>query len=292
MAAQRFVAIDVETANADMGSICQVGVAAFVDGRLAAEWVSLVDPEDDFDGMNISIHGIEPDMVRGKPKLPDIAERLRTDLEACVSVCHTHFDRVAIDQAYSKYRLKPISTSWLDSARVARRAWKDVAFSGYGLANCCKKIGYEFRHHDALEDAKAAGQVLLAAMGSSNMDIEGWLRRVNQPIDLERSAQGVRRDGNPEGDLYGEVLVFTGALQLPRVQAADLAASVGCRVDDGVTNRTTILVVGDQDILKLAGYEKSSKHRKAERLAAEGQRIRIIRETDFKRLVHNATAAV
>jgi DNA polymerase-3 subunit epsilon len=32
------------------------------------------------------------------------------------------------------------------------------------------KIGYEFKHHDALEDAKAAGYVLLAAMQESGLD--------------------------------------------------------------------------------------------------------------------------
>lgn len=48
---------------------------------------------------------------------------------------------------------------------------------------------------------------------------------------------------------------------------------------------TTLLVVGDQDIQKLAGHEKSSKHRKAEQLIAEGQHIRILGESDFLRLV-------
>ena len=66
----QFVAIDVETANPDMGSICQIGLAKFVDGQLAEEWSTLVDPEDYFDDVNISIHGIELRMVRGQPKLP------------------------------------------------------------------------------------------------------------------------------------------------------------------------------------------------------------------------------
>jgi DNA polymerase-3 subunit epsilon len=55
-----------------------------------------------------------------------------------------------------------------------------------------------------------------------------------------------------------------------------------------VTKKTTILVVGDQDVARLAGHEKSSKHRKAEQLVAEGQQIRIIRESDFKTLVRTA----
>lgn len=283
----QFVAIDVETANSDMSSICQIGVAKFVNGQLAEEWSTLVDPEDYFDGVNISIHGIEPEMVRGQPKLPQIADRLRSTLENTVSVCHTHFDRIALSRAYEKYNLNPIATSWLDSARVVRRTWRDLAWKGYGLANVCSKIGYEFQHHDALEDAKAAGHVLLAALRESQQDLEQWQRRVNQPIDPEHSSSGsaVQRDGNPEGDLYGEILVFTGALEMTRSEAADLAASVGCQVAPGVTKKTTILVVGDQDVTKLAGHEKSSKHRKAEQLVAAGQSIRIVRESDFKTFV-------
>lgn len=72
---------------------------------------------------------------------------------------------------------------------------------------------------------------------------------------------------------------------MPRREAADAAAAAGCQVDSGVTKDTTVLVVGDQDILKLAGQEKSSKHRKAEALIAKGQRIRIVGESDFQRLL-------
>jgi len=55
-----------------------------------------------------------------------------------------------------------------------------------------------------------------------------------------------------------------------------------------VTKNTTLLVVGDQDISKLAGKNKSSKHLKAEQLISKGQLIRIIKESDFKKLVVQA----
>jgi DNA polymerase-3 subunit epsilon len=286
----QFVAIDVETANADMASICQLGLAKFVDGQLAEEWCTLVDPEDYFDNVNIAIHGIDPGMVKGQPTWPQLADRVRATLEGAVSVCHTHFDRVALGLACGKYNLNPIATTWLDSARVVRRTWKDLAWKGYGLANVCSRLGYEFEHHDALGDAKAAGFVLLAALRESQQDLDQWRRRVNQPIDPQSSSSGggIQRDGNPEGDLYGEVLVFTGALERPRNEAADLAASVGCHVAPSVTKKTTILVVGDQDVRRLAGHEKSSKHRKAEQLVADGHRMRILRESDFQVLVRTA----
>ncbi|MEI9966039.1 MAG: BRCT domain-containing protein [Caulobacteraceae bacterium] len=95
----------------------------------------------------------------------------------------------------------------------------------------------------------------------------------------------ITRTGNPDGPLAGEVLVFTGALSMPRREAADMAAAVGCEVDAGVTKETTLLVVGDQDVARLApGQTKSSKHLKAEALIAKGQPIRILRETDFRRM--------
>ncbi len=108
-------------------------------------------------------------------------------------------------------------------------------------------------------------------------------RRVNNPDN-----SSINRDGNPEGELFGEVLVFTGALEIPRKDAANLASSLGCTVTAGVTKKTTLLVVGDQDITKLAGKPKSSKHLKAEQLILKGQPIRIIGESDFQELVRQA----
>ena len=48
-----------------------------------------------------------------------------------------------------------------------------------------------------------------------------------------------------------------------------------------MTKKTTLLVVGDQDISKLLGKKKSSKHLKAEELKTKGQKIRILKESDF-----------
>lgn len=283
----RFIAIDVETANADMASICAVGAAIFEHGRLSSEWYSLIDPGDYFDPINVSIHGIDESMVLGAPVYKEISGVIEQLLRDATVVTHTHFDRVAVHQAANRWTVEPPCCAWLDSARVARRTWAECARSGYGLADVCRLIGYEFQHHNALEDAKAAGHVLLAAMKETGLNLEGVLRRVRQPIDPGSGSSGsaIRREGNLDGPLFGEVVAFTGALEIPRREAADLAAAVGCEVAQGVTKATTLLVVGDVDVKRLAGYEKSSKHRKAEELIAKGFPIRIIRETDFRELV-------
>ena len=280
-----FVALDFETANPDMSSICQIGLVYFKDGSLQKEWKTYINPEDFFDEMNVSIHGIDESTVEGSPTFPDVAGLLYNHLDGRIAVCHTHFDRVAIQQACIKYDLPAPTCTWLDSARVARRTWEQFAYRGYGLSNVCTAIGYQFEQHDALEDAKAAAHIILAAIEKTGMDLNEWLKRVERCIGFPYQPGKIVQDGNPEGSLFGETLVFTGALKIPRAMAAEMAAKTGCAVAAGVNRNTTILVVGDQDVKKLAGHEKSSKHRKAEKLIAEGCPIRILRESDFKELV-------
>ena len=118
----RFVAIDVETANADMASICAVGVAAFEQGRLLSEWYSLIDPEDHFDPISVSVHGIDDSGVSGAPIYKAVSGTIERLLYDGTVVTHTHFDRVAVHQAAHRWALEPPRCVWLDSARVARAA--------------------------------------------------------------------------------------------------------------------------------------------------------------------------
>jgi len=251
-----FVALDFETANADMSSICQLGFVHFKDGSLQEEWKTYVDPEDFFDEINVSIHGIDETTVKGAPKLRDVVSRIYTYLDGRIAVCHTHFDRVALNKACAKYGLRVPTCTWLDSARVTRRTWDQCAYRGYGLGNVCAILGYQFVQHDALEDAKAAAHVLLAAIEKTGMDLPQWLKRVERRIGFPDHSYNISQDGNPEGAFYGEILVFTGTLQISRRMATDMAVKIGCTVVDGVNKKTTLLVVGDQDVQKLRAMKK------------------------------------
>ena len=88
---------------------------------------------------------------------------------------------------------------WLDSAKVTRRTWPELAYRGYGLDNVSKIIGYEFNHHDALEDAKASGQIILEAIKITGNSIDDWLNKVHLSMD---SPVEIRREGNPDGELF------------------------------------------------------------------------------------------
>ena len=67
-----FTSIDVETANPDLSSICQIGIVQFRDGAIAHRWKSFVNPDDYFDPMNISVHGIRESDVSDAPSFPSL----------------------------------------------------------------------------------------------------------------------------------------------------------------------------------------------------------------------------
>lgn len=283
-----FVALDFETANPRLTSICQVGASVFRNGVLARSYCVDVDPDDYFDPIHISIHGIDERRVAGAPRYAAVHDELASIIGGAIAVTHTSFDRTALHRTCAHHGLPTAECRWLDSSMVVRRAWPEFARSGYGLGNVSRHLGLEFRHHDAGEDSRVTGEILMHAIGLTGLSLEDWLEWVRQPITPSASAS-VAQVGRPDGPVSGEVIVFTGALAIPRREAAALAAQIGCDVGDGVTKQTTLLVVGDQDLARLCdGETKSSKHRKAEAAIRDGQSIRILSEADFLSLVEDA----
>lgn len=280
-----FVALDFETANPRLSSICQIGATRFSGGEPVETLCTYVEPQDYFHPMNVSVHGICEATVAGAPTFAQVHGDLHELIADAIVVTHTGFDRTALHRACEMHALPPALCRWLDSSMVVRRAWPQFARSGYGLGSVAAFLDLAFKHHDAGEDSRVTGQIVIHAVRHTGISLDDWLVRVRQPISPS-DGEPIARAGDRSGPLAGEVIVFTGALTLPRREAAQLAAEAGMDVADAITKRTTILVVGDQDLDRLAdGQTKSSKHRKAESLIASGQPIRIVSEADFEALV-------
>ncbi|WP_424933127.1 3'-5' exonuclease [Amaricoccus macauensis] len=160
----RFVALDVETANSDPSSICQIGLAC-VDAEGGIEvWSTLVDPKQRFSSFNVQIHGIDAEMVRGAPQFAEVLRRIEPLLDRHFIIQHSGFDRRAIRSACAVIGQDEPLWSWGDSVKIARRAWPEFKGSGgHGLAHLKRALDLEFDHHDAGEDAKAAAMVVLLA---------------------------------------------------------------------------------------------------------------------------------
>ena len=283
----QFVCIDVETANEWFGSICQIGIAIYEDKKLVDEWVSLVNPEVDFSPFNIEIHGITPARVRSAPTFPQVFKQVKNIIKERPIACYGHFDRTAFRQACDGDYLPDMDGPWINLHTVVRRTWPDqFSKGGWGLENVCKFLGIPLlQHHDALVDAKAAGDVFLLAQNITNTMARDWpplLKPSYYNYQAERKKlEDLTANINPDGPLFGESIVFTGQLSLPRGEAMIKAARLGCTPTNSVTKKTTILVVGDQDLGLVGNDGKSTKQEKADILISKGIPIKIIGEADF-----------
>ncbi|WP_347268601.1 3'-5' exonuclease [Paracoccus sp. (in: a-proteobacteria)] len=159
----RFVSLDVETANNDRSSICQIGLAFVGVNEAITTWTSYINPQTS-DWSCSRIHGITARDVADAPRFADILGLLEASLASLTIYQHSGFDRSAITAACASAGLAPPDWEWRDSVRVAQVAWPELKGNGgHGLASLKAYLGLEFRHHDAGEDAKASAQIVLLA---------------------------------------------------------------------------------------------------------------------------------
>lgn len=275
-----FVVVDVETANADLGSICQIGIAVFENGTLVDSYESLVNPQTYFDMLNVSIHGIDEADVKNSPTIDKIEPVIREYFAQGVVCSYGTFDRTALNKA-----IGDVPIEWLDIMRVVRRTWDRFAWGGYGLANVSQFLDIPLNnHHNALADAVVAGQILTKAMTENQVDLSTIIKRAKQTLTLNENSR-LKSKGNPTGDYYGETLVFTGVLSIVRSEATALANAKGFDVSPSVNGKTNYLVKGLAEPDKLNGKVMSSKENKALELIKKGQNIIFLSEQDFFELI-------
>lgn len=173
-----FIAVDVETANPRMGSICQIGLVAFRNGQVVKQLEKLVQPNDCFDPWNTKVHGLRSIDVHDAPIWPELWPELSAWLQGptCV-ISHTMFDQRAIAAACADHNIAWQRPTWMDSTRVVRSTWQQFSQKGYGLGNIAAYLQLKFNHHNARADAEMAGHVVNAAMAQRQISWPALLQQ-------------------------------------------------------------------------------------------------------------------
>jgi DNA polymerase III subunit epsilon len=292
---QHYISVDVETANRDRSSICQIGLVAWTDHCVAWEWSTLVNPGVDFERRNVEFHGIGSQHVQSAPTWPKVLDMIGGSLRDQILVSHTNFDTDALHHATHRYGNDFPACSWLDNYAIARSAWPNLP--RHDLKTLCEYFGIELQHHDALSDARACGALFGRAMVDSGMGVSEWIVRVGlvSPSPYSgRSGQNATRysekteaAGDADGPLFGHTCVFTGDFSEGKVTLSRLAATMGCHVRDTFTKKATMLVVGRRDPSEFNGSAKSRKQIEAEAAIAEGRQVTIMSERQFVELMQH-----
>ncbi|MBL8788233.1 MAG: NAD-dependent DNA ligase LigA [Deltaproteobacteria bacterium] len=91
---------------------------------------------------------------------------------------------------------------------------------------------------------------------------------------------------DPNDPVRGRSFVFTGKMAtMKREEAQALVVARGGTTPDDVNKKLDVLVIGDEASALTGQGERSSKHKKADKLVGEGHPLKIISEAEFLRLI-------
>lgn len=159
----KVVVIDTETADAKRDSICALAVVVIDEGKIVAEWSSLIRPPRPPAPANIEVHGLTMQRLAGAPPFAVAWARALPLLEgANTLVAHNaKFDQSVLDAACQAAGLALPVGPWTCTVTMARSAWPQLA--SHKLNVVAEHLGLDLQHHDALSDARACARIYLAA---------------------------------------------------------------------------------------------------------------------------------
>jgi DNA polymerase III epsilon subunit-like protein len=191
-----YAVIDVETTGMDpaVDRVVEIACVRLHEGRITRRFEALVDPGCPIPAAASEIHHILDADVRGKPRLAEVAGRVRRFVEDAVVVAHN----ASFDVAFLPFvRDRPIVCSM-------RLAMHLLDAPGYGNQVLRGELGIDdpelrgMPPHRALADALVTARILQELLrryerSSFPRGLEGLIATVASPIKLRRLPFGVHR---------------------------------------------------------------------------------------------------
>ncbi|MCQ9342319.1 exonuclease domain-containing protein [Corynebacterium kozikiae] len=159
-----FVAVDVETANGDWGSICQIGATLVRDGDVLETVAWLCQPPApiaNFDAENVAIHGITAEDVQDAMPYATAQEKLVDFIGDLPVVAHNaQFDMTALFRAAEAAGIAVPTLDFSCSLALSRHA--DLKVESHRLPVVAQYFGVDLtKHHDAGADAEACAGIII-----------------------------------------------------------------------------------------------------------------------------------
>ncbi|MDD2709499.1 MAG: 3'-5' exonuclease [Verrucomicrobiae bacterium] len=155
------MAIDFETANRYRDSACAVGMVRVDDGVVTGRRSWLIRPKQSFFEFT-HIHGITLADVMDSPSFDQVWAECGELLGGAefLAAHNASFDRSVLQACCLSFHLPVPRAPFLCSMAAARQIWN---LRPTRLSDVCAFLNLRLKHHDALSDADACAQIMLAA---------------------------------------------------------------------------------------------------------------------------------
>lgn len=157
-----FAAIDFETANQELSSVCSVGIVIVRKGAIVERFYSLIRPEPDYYSYSNSlIHGITYEDTADADVFSTVWKRAEPLIENLPLVAHNKgFDEACLKAAFKTYQMDYPDYIFYCTLAESRRQLKHLP--NHKLNTVAEDCGYTLaNHHHALADAEACAEIAL-----------------------------------------------------------------------------------------------------------------------------------
>lgn len=168
------VALDFETADRWSDSACALGMSRIRDGRIEAEWYSLIRPPRSVVHFT-DIHGLTWDMLKGERSFMELWPEISAFLEGAeLLVAHNaSFDRRILYGCCKAGGVPAPSAPFACTVKGARRV---LGLPHNRLNDVCEHLGIALDHHNAASDARASALIYLHLRSHGLIDTDMMLK--------------------------------------------------------------------------------------------------------------------
>lgn len=157
-----FAAIDFETANEHLSSVCSVGVVIVRNGVIVDRFYSLIQPEPDYYSYgNTKIHGLTDADTADAEVFPKVWQKIEPLIKGLPLVAHNKgFDESCLKAVFRVYQMDYPGYRFYCTLAASRRQLRYLP--NHQLHTVAEDCGYILKHHHhALADAEACAEIAM-----------------------------------------------------------------------------------------------------------------------------------
>jgi DNA polymerase-3 subunit epsilon len=155
----RYVALDFETLEHWRASVISIGCVVFEDGRITDEFYSLVCPPTKLEEYHcVMTHGLHYKDVKDSPTFPEVWKRIDEMIGDSPIIAHNvAFEKSCINACNEEFGTNN-KYIYIDTLKLSRKYLNNLR--NHKLDSICRHLGVRLKnHHNALDDARACGEV-------------------------------------------------------------------------------------------------------------------------------------
>ncbi len=160
---ESFAAIDFETANENLSSVCSVGIVVVRNGVITDEYYSLIQPEPNYYNYhNSCIHGLTCDDTDNARVFSYVWKEIEQLIDGLPLIAHNkQFDESCLKAVHRTYQMDYPNYEFYCTLSASRKTF-GKSIPNHQLHTVSAHCGFFLEnHHNALCDARACAAIAL-----------------------------------------------------------------------------------------------------------------------------------